>query len=242
MSSSETLRSSHIPSSATVTLETLNSPAHLSSDSNPRPFGSPQNWDQSAFSRLILRRSPAEDLARFWSSSSRHGGLRCVTAAGGESRASREPPPPPQIVVLVMVATAVVAMGDGGCLSDPSPLVLSPALLIHTAARHCGNEGGRVERTAVNEFRRNRDSPLSSLFSFCFPTASPSFLMDVCHVQRCLRNVGLSWSIMAKYSFCLTHTHTHARKHMHARMHTHSHTQSPWNDTYTPIRRWHCTH
>lgn len=73
------------------------------------------------------------------------------------------PPPPPQIVVLVMVVAAAVAMGDGGCLSDPSPIVLSPALLIHAAARHCGSEGGRAERTAVNEFRRNRDSPLYSL-------------------------------------------------------------------------------
>lgn len=40
--------------------------------------------------------------------------------------------------------------GDGGCLSDPTPpmppppptLALSPALLMHTAAQHCGSEGG----------------------------------------------------------------------------------------------------
>lgn len=190
------------------------------------------------FPRLILCRSPAEDLARFWSSSSRHGGLRCVMAAGGESRAGGEPTSS-QLLSWWWWPQRLVAMGDGSCLSDPSPLVLSPALLIHAAARHCGSTGGRVKRTAVNEFRRNRDSPplLFILFPHRLPSFSPSFLMDVCHVQWCLRNVGLSWSITAKYSFSLTHTHTG-----HPPPHTHTYNWALCNDMYTPIRHWHCTH
>lgn len=99
--------------------------------------------------------------------------------------------------------------GDGGCLSDLSPLVLSPALLMHAAARHCGSAGGRAERTTVNEFRRNRGSPSALPLSFLCHSLSlpppspslllfslsillfPSFLMGVCLVRVCIKNVGL---------------------------------------------------
>lgn len=111
--------------------------------------------------------------------------------------------------------------GDGGCLSDPSPPVLSPALLMPTAAQHCGSAGGRAERTTVNEFRRNGDSPFALSPLWCSPSplitslCAPLHFSWVSVLYECaLRMGGPPRSIMTKCTFPRVHTHTH-RSHVH---------------------------
>lgn len=132
--------------------------------------------------------------------------------------------------------------GDGGCLSDPSPLVLSPALLMHTAAQHCGSAGGRAERTTVNEFRRNGDSPFAPSPLWCSPSPLITSLCAPLHFswvsvlcECALRMGGPPRSIMTKCTFPPVRAHTHTRtdhtciphpRHHHAHSHAHMHTQT----------------
>lgn len=75
------LHPTYFPSYSSWTVESF---SLLGLDWMSCPFSSPQNHDHSAFSRLILCRSPAVDLASLWSGSSRHGGPHCATSVGGE--------------------------------------------------------------------------------------------------------------------------------------------------------------
>lgn len=137
--------------SVPLPLELLNNAAKLGSDWISRPFSSPQNQDHSAFSRLILCRSRAVDLVCFWSSSSRHGGPRCVMAAGGELGQQGRGDTPrvcSAIVVVAMVAIVVVAREMAvACLTCPPRAVTSVidarrCLALWECRREGGEENG----------------------------------------------------------------------------------------------------
>lgn len=123
------------------------------------------------------------------------------------------------IVVAAMVAAAMVAREMAvACLTRPPRAVT--VLLMHAAARYCGSEVGRAERTTVNEFRRKRDSLCFAQFP-CHPflcvapsplasplPLSPSHFSWVSVLCDCALTMWVSHDLSRQNALSLYLTHT----------------------------------